>query len=91
MDAIKIGNERVLLNNITNINARKSEFLRVMSDGCLAEDFYAKEGERQTGLIVTVYFVTGREDSDYVKFCGEEAENFLKCFDAVVSVVQAPK
>ena len=83
MDAIKIGNERVLLNNVTNVNERVSNCLRALDDGTVVEDYYAKDEERQKGLVVTVYFVTGLSEGDYVKFCGKEAEEFLKRFDAL--------
>jgi hypothetical protein len=38
--AIKIGNERVLLNNITNVSSRMSDQIRTLSNGQLAEDPY---------------------------------------------------
>jgi hypothetical protein len=86
MIAIKVGNERVMLSNVTNVTERMSDFLQVMSDGSIGENYYGKPEDTHRGLVVMVYFVTGRDDSDYVKFCEKEAELFLQKFDALTQI-----
>lgn len=85
MQAIKVGNSRIVLDNVTYVEERQSTFLRTMSDGTWAEDFYAKKEETETGLVIMVYFPSpGGESDDYVKFIKDEAEEFLRKFDAIM-------
>lgn len=86
MQAIKVGNKRVVLDNVTNVEERTSSFLRTMQDGSWAEDYYSKQEETQSGLVVTVYFPANNETPDYVRFYMEEATEFLRKFDVLLAV-----
>lgn len=83
--AIKVGTERILLNNVTNVATRTSDTLAKRDDGTLVELPFARE-DCQTGLVATVYFVSN-EQQDYVTFLGEEAADFLAQFDSMTGIV----
>lgn len=86
MNAIKIGNERVLLNNVTHVENRTSDQIKICKDGTFYEDYYGKDEDKHRGTVVTVYFVSASESPDYVRFFNEDAEEFLKRFDALAEI-----
>lgn len=86
MQAIKVGDERVVLSNVTNVNSRISKTLIMRPDGSVFENWDAKDENRKTGLVVTVHFVTGIIEGDYVRFYTTEAEEFLAKFDKIMGV-----
>lgn len=86
MQSIKVGSQRVVLDNVTNVEERISASLRTMADGKWAEDYYAKPEDRTEGLVVTAYFISSGESPDYVRFYMTEGEEFLRKFDALLAV-----
>lgn len=88
MNAIKIGNERVLLNSVTHVSNRTSDQIQIRKDGTYFEDYYGKDEDKYHGLVVTVYFISASESPDYVRFFNQDAEEFLKRFDALTKIEQ---
>jgi len=84
--AIKIGDTRVVLNNITNIEDRLSQHIQQRKDGTFFENWDGKDEDKTPGRVVTVYFVSSGETPDYVRFFKEDARNFLAEFDAYMGV-----
>lgn len=82
MEAIRIGKQRIVLDNVTHVDERTSEYLYKRPDGSFAEDFYGGGADEfVSGLVVTVCFISTSESPDYVKFYQQDAEDFLKRFD----------
>ena len=88
MQAIKVGNQRVVVDNVTNVSERVSSFLQKMNDGSWGENYYAQKEDTQSGLVVTAYFSSVGESSDYVRFYMDEAEEFLRKFDMLTGITE---
>jgi len=77
----KIGNVRINLDNVTQVQERLSNFIVTYDNGQLGENYYAKAGETKTDIVVTVSFISTSETPDYVKLFGDEGRKFLDLID----------
>lgn len=93
MLAIKVGKERIILDNVTHIDERESSFLQKQTAGPnmgkISENFYAKQEETFKGLVVTIYFISSGETSDYVRLYTVDAQKFLAEFDHLLQTITA--
>lgn len=93
MLAIKVGSNRLVLDNVTHIDERESNFLQKTiggpKDGEITENYYAKQEETFKGLVVTIYFVSSGETSDYVRLYTVDAQKFLAEFDHMLQTITA--
>lgn len=86
--AIKSGDDRIILNNVTHVTSRMSKDIQVSVYGISENPYAVRDGDnpKQEGLVVTIYFTTPNENTDYVRLYLKDAENFLAEFDAIMGV-----
>lgn len=83
MNIIKVGTQRVVVDNVTHVDERISKKLKPLPSGELFEAIHDTTNV-STGLVVTVNFISG-DAGDYVRFYLDEAEEFLAKFDAIAA------
>lgn len=89
IQAIKAGNIRIVLNNVTEVRSEISETLVQRDDGSwFVADRDFRVEDHKTGKVVTVYFASMNDDGpDYCKLYAADAEEFLRKFDELTGVI----
>lgn len=87
MNVIKIGKYRVNLDLVAYTTERISPNMQQREDKTWNENPYAKDEDRQPGLVVDVTFCAmGGESEMYIRFYVDEAKKFLEAYDRVTGL-----
>lgn len=85
MQAIKVGNKRVVVERISHIITTEDVPLLLCSDGSVGLDF-APDEDTFLGLCIEIYFGPGGDSEVFVRLLHTQAEEFLRQFDELTGI-----